>query len=183
MMYSILKSPTYLSRTYATYALSQLPNMPQIYTSSLAKALSGPHIVTNKYTKQLQYLGDSVLNRTVTEILIHQNPSAPVSKLNHQRSWIVSNRTLSQWGRAYRLNTGVKSGWLAHACAFEAHIGALAKQDPTCFNVGNEGFEWLRKIIEHSEKNGTGSNETQVQMKREAYTLNMLVQDMKSKRQ
>lgn len=122
---------------------SPLPKLPpvegdlksQIHTHSSSISTSSP-IPYNR----LALLGDASLHAAVTKILFNHTEFLEPGKISELRSFYVSNRNVSCWGRAYEFDKSVivashllplkeESRNKFAAATFEAYLGAVVLKD------------------------------------------------------
>lgn len=92
--------------------------------------------------ERLEFLGDSYLNFSVTNIIFAHFPTLSPGELTVMRAAIVSNTNLNAWARAYRMHEYLVLGYsMAHlqvperaeklvADVFEAYIGGVLLSNP-----------------------------------------------------
>lgn len=103
--------------------------------------------------ERLEFLGDSVLNSIVTELLYSWFPEANEGKLTQLRSELVCNAMLREWSRHYAFDTRLQLGKeiqsvdvnsKLYADVFEAYIGALAEELSAIGDAGHSRIKaWL----------------------------------------
>ncbi|MDT8408169.1 MAG: ribonuclease III [Wenzhouxiangellaceae bacterium] len=117
---------------------------PELLEQALThRSLGNPH------NERLEFLGDSVLNVVISELLFHLRPTAPEGDLSRLRSRLVRDRTLAQIAREINLGEHVRlgpgelksGGFLREsilADALEAIIGAAFL---------DRGFDAARQLV------------------------------------
>ncbi|AET37707.1 ribonuclease III Ecym_1482 [Eremothecium cymbalariae DBVPG len=96
------------------------------------------------HNERLEFLGDSILNTTMTMIIYNKFPSFNEGRLSQLRMKLINNERLKEWSFMYRLPSMLKTnvetinntpdflnGKLKlYADVFEAYIGGLIEDDP-----------------------------------------------------
>lgn len=101
------------------------------------------------FNERLEFLGDSILNASITDYLFHRFPNDPEGKLSKLKSQWVAKPPLYKWAKEIRLghylklseseiSTGGKDRESNLANAMESVIGAIFL---------DKGFEVARKFI------------------------------------
>ncbi|CCH59129.1 hypothetical protein TBLA_0B02870 [Henningerozyma blattae CBS 6284] len=94
----------------------------------------------NAHNERLEWLGDSILNTTISTIIYNKFPNYSEGKLSKLRIMLINNENLREWTYLYGLEKGIKAaksgeqknGSLsakAYADVFEAYIGGLMEDD------------------------------------------------------
>ncbi|CCF56648.1 hypothetical protein KAFR_0B03510 [Kazachstania africana CBS 2517] len=142
------------------------------------------------HNERLEFMGDSVLNALVTNIIYNQFPQYGDGQLSKLRIELVNNERLKEWASMYGLDKKLRFKELSerarskflngkqklHADVFEAYIGALMEEDPkgNLLNIR----EWLRKLVQPTINDVTKkevsleeTNELDINAKRRLYSL------------
>lgn len=112
------------------------------------------------HNERLEFLGDSILNTTITTILYNKFPSFNEGQLSQLRMKLISNEKLKQWSYLYEFPSKLKTNvdtdlsnndFLSgkqklYADVFEAYIGGLIEEDPK-HNLPKVR-KWLTKLSE-----------------------------------
>ncbi|AEY98222.1 FAFR538Cp [Eremothecium gossypii FDAG1] len=115
----------------------------------------------NSHNERLEFLGDSILNTTMTMIIYNKFPGFNEGRLSQLRTKLINNDRLKEWSFMYQLPSKlrtniemfngttheVSNGKLKlYADVFEAYIGGLVEED------GKKNLprirKWLAKLAE-----------------------------------
>ncbi|MEM8639228.1 MAG: ribonuclease III [Cyanobacteria bacterium P01_G01_bin.54] len=119
-----------------------LPEDAPVNWQLLEHALTHPNVNARTNYEKLEFVGDAVIRLLASEVLLQDDPDAPVGDYAAIRSIVVSDRVLARWGERYGLerylltaqssskNSGQHLGhrpnpYVRLADVFEAVLGAL----------------------------------------------------------
>ncbi|MGB0564496.1 MAG: ribonuclease III family protein [Spirulinaceae cyanobacterium] len=115
-----------------------LPEDAPVDWQLLDHALTHPNVDRQTNYEKLEFVGDAVVRLLASEVLLQDDPDAPVGDYAAIRSVVVSDRVLARWGERYSLDRylttaqtlGKHSGqhpntYVRLADVFEAVLGAL----------------------------------------------------------
>lgn len=144
------------------------PPIPEIQSRRLRDQVFTHKSVANKryylskeellhnHNERLEFLGDAILNYTVSELVFRRFPNLPEGELTTIRSMLVCNDTLWEWATAYGLDKELRTEFDVYSDAdgkrskliadvMEAYIGGL------CLDSVDGHFkirEWLLELVD-----------------------------------
>jgi len=135
-------APPSPSSTVSINSGTELPKLPEIEDQELLKvvfthssAANSPKYDLHESNERLEYIGDSVLNFIVSDLLYERFPEYQEGLLSTLRAAIVCNKTLIEWSLAYGFDKKLVSEMdiskdhpeykKLYADVFEAYIGGL----------------------------------------------------------
>ncbi|SCV99459.1 LAFE_0A03642g1_1 [Lachancea fermentati] len=177
------------------------PKLPEIKNSAIrARVFIHKSMIHDKlylsesdmikaHNERLEFLGDSILNTTITMILYNQFPQFNEGQLSQLRMKLISNERLKKWSflykfheklrtnldKTYENNDFLQGKQKLYADVFEAYIGGLIEDDPK-HNLPKVR-KWLSKLAapiieEVTKKDETmDSIEVDVNAKKTLYSL------------
>lgn len=148
------------------------PKLPEIKNSAIrARVFIHKSMINDKlylsesdmikaHNERLEFLGDSILNTTITMILYNRFPHFSEGQLSQLRMKLISNERLKKWSFMYRFNEKLKTNLdnkpenvefqlgkqKLFADVFEAYIGGLIEDDPKS-NL-RRVRKWLSKLAD-----------------------------------
>jgi dsRNA-specific ribonuclease len=151
--------------------LPTLPEIPELdirrqvfaHSTSLTFSAAGPDTPPQS-NERLEFLGDSYLNFSVTNVIFNRFPTLSPGELTIMRATIVSNANLNMWARAYRMHEYLVMGYsMAHiqaaeraekliANVFEAYIGGVLVSNPQGRQLIDDFFEALLQPVLNKRK-------------------------------
>ncbi|SCV05045.1 LANO_0G17260g1_1 [Lachancea nothofagi CBS 11611] len=177
------------------------PKLPEIKNSAIRarvfihksiindKLYLSEHDMIKAHNERLEFLGDSILNTTITMILYNKFPHLSEGQLSKLRMKLISNERLKKWSFLYKFNEKLRTNidktcetnefkqgkQKLYADVFEAYIGGLLEDDPK-HNLPRVR-KWLSKlalpIIEEEIKKDDDLDLTEVDInaKKTLYSL------------
>ncbi|CEP62297.1 ribonuclease III LALA0_S05e02388g [Lachancea lanzarotensis] len=132
------------------------PKLPEIKNSAIKarvfihksiindKLYLSEHDMIKAHNERLEFLGDSILNTTITMILYNKFPHLSEGQLSKLRMKLISNERLKRWSFLYKFNEKLRTNidkncetsefkqgkQKLYADVFEAYIGGLLEDDP-----------------------------------------------------
>ncbi|SCU91558.1 LAME_0E12970g1_1 [Lachancea meyersii CBS 8951] len=132
------------------------PKLPEIKNSAIKarvfihksiindKLYLSEHDMIKAHNERLEFLGDSILNTTITMILYNKFPHLSEGQLSKLRMKLISNERLKKWSFLYKFNEKLRTNidktcetsefkqgkQKLYADVFEAYIGGLLEDDP-----------------------------------------------------
>ncbi|SCU90032.1 LADA_0F01398g1_1 [Lachancea dasiensis] len=177
------------------------PKLPEIKNSAIRarvfihksiindKLYLSEHDMIKAHNERLEFLGDSILNTTITMILYNKFPHLSEGQLSKLRMKLISNERLKKWSFLYKFNEKLRTNidkscetnefkqgkQKLYADVFEAYIGGLLEDDPK-HNLPRVR-KWLSKlalpVIEEEVKKDDDLDLTEVDVnsKKTLYSL------------
>ncbi|CAR30652.1 ribonuclease III [Lachancea thermotolerans CBS 6340] len=177
------------------------PKLPEIKNSAIKarvfihksmindKLYLSEHDMIKAHNERLEFLGDSILNTTITMILYNKFPHLSEGQLSKLRMKLISNERLKKWSFLYKFNEKLRTNLdktcenndfkhgkqKLYADVFEAYIGGLIEDDPK-HNLPKVR-KWLSKLAspvieeEFKKDDDLDVNEVDINAKKTLYSL------------
>lgn len=175
------------------------PKLPQIKNPSIrARVFIHKSMINDKlylsekdmiksHNERLEFLGDSILNTTMTTIIYNKFPDFDEGQLSQLRMRLINNELLKEWSFLYKFDQQLKTHNVKadenkdgkqklYADVFEAYIGGLIEDDSKK-NLPKIR-KWLSKLAEpviakglHSDITLEDTTEVDVNAKKTLYSL------------